>query len=154
MKYLGGTRGTVTFLYHQDQITRDALVEAVQKSNKTYRVTVGEPSQVPELKGDVDFRAVSVSESYAIEPVAGKVTMVHLAGSGMADTLLGLKLDEIAQKHGCAIRKIVLDGDGARKQFESEFPGKKTPHVRVFGADGKARGEGSTADEIEKLCRP
>lgn len=153
MKYLGGNRGTVTFLYHKDQVSQDALVEAVRKANKTYRVSVGEPSQVPELKGDVDFRAVSVSDSYAIEPVNGKVTIVHMAGNDIADTLLGLKLDEIAQKHGCAVRKIVLEGKGARKQFESEFPDRKTPWVRVYGADGAIRGEGSTADEIEKLCR-
>lgn len=163
VKYLEGSRGQVTFRYRPAEVTVEALVKAVEKSNTGYRVTVGDPKTVPPPTGDIDFRILSTGAAFEIEPALakGKITIVFFMMDGhLPSTLLGVKIDTLAQKYkGVAVRQVNLgraDGsDAAARQVKRDFGVSEAPYVRVYGRDGKFLREvkGNKPDEIEACLK-
>lgn len=155
VKYVGGTRGTVAFVYVPGETTPGDLVRAVERVNPAYHVSVGEPGSVKPPSDDVDFRTVSARDGYEVAPLLakGRVTVVQFSREGdWASSAFAMRLNLLAQRHGCALRKVGLDGAGAEAQFAREF-GRALPYARVYGRDGTFAGEGTTGEEIESLVR-
>lgn len=147
VRYLGGTRGRVSFLYMEGQTTPEELVRAVEKTNPAYRVSIGEPPKADKL----DFRALSAREDFDLRPLLapGKVTIVQFFEDGDWDSIaLGMRLDNLALKYRCALRKVTLAGPGARAKL-----GRPVPYAAVYGPTGVAMGDGTTAGEIEAVLK-
>lgn len=135
----------------------------MEKANAGYKVTVGRPEDVPLPTGDIDFRIIATGGAWQIEPhlAKGKITIVQFYLDGhLPSTLLGVKIDTLAQKYkGVAVRKVNLGksdwSDAAAVQLKKEFGVSELPYVRVYGRDGAFVKEvkGNRPDEIEACLK-
>ncbi|GEM_PF-6791547 len=84
---------------------------------------------------------------------SGKATILLLfREEDWATLALGMRIDTLALRYGCAVRKVALEGEGALRQFEREG-GTSTPVGRVYSPEGRLLGQSGVAEEIEGFLR-
>jgi hypothetical protein len=143
VRHLEGDRGSIRLDYDPAQIKVEEIVQATEKVNASYRVTVGEPKDVPEPSAAVDFRIISSGGPFHLDEALSKSkpTLVDFAcmddkACAQADAWLS----KLARKHSAARRRVDVggpkDNTAAAAQMKRDFGVEGVPYVRLYAKDG------------------